>query len=481
MQSMQSRNNTFINAFRASRKTTLARWFACWCIVYNVEPSIIVQSNEYSLSGEWVREVAKMLFQPSVVEDHWYLFPIESKKEDLSKSSLSNFESTNGVKIAAKSLKQTIRWSNTFDRDSGISARPTLLFLDDIDTEDSVANVNIIEANEKKILGETISALDPLRRKIIFLGNTINEDGIVPRFRNRYKDAKTWDVFQQPLFDDKGTNLRPEVFTDDVVQQLRDDGKTSFNMNYLLIPSTLGSWVFIRQYFDYFLLSHFEMEDWILNKSDMKCWLIIDPAFSTSRKSDDAVVIGLWQHEISKKFYVLDWYADTSAPSRTINAIIVMYNNMVAAGFPPKFISVEDVPLNTQQTKFIDDLKEALIKHEIHIPVYLYQSRVKKEIRIKDNLEPIMSQKGIKFSKNIADPAFVPKMERQFLEFPNWDHDDIIDDLAQWVEVFRDNKRIGEKRKEIMSTPKINPITWQRMDKPNSKAEYYKKLGINMK
>ena len=42
-----------------------------------------------------MREVAKMLFQPTVVRDHGYLFPIERKAEDLSKRSLSNFESTN--------------------------------------------------------------------------------------------------------------------------------------------------------------------------------------------------------------------------------------------------------------------------------------------------------------------------------------------------------------------------------------------------
>jgi hypothetical protein len=85
----------------------------------------------------------------------------------------------------------------------GISARPTLLILDDIDINRSVANVEIINSNEKKILGETIAALDPLRRKIIFLGNTIQEDGIVPRFRQRYQETDSRDIFFQPLFSDK--------------------------------------------------------------------------------------------------------------------------------------------------------------------------------------------------------------------------------------------------------------------------------------
>lgn len=55
----------------------------------------------------------------------------------------------------------------------------------------------------------------------------------------------------------------------------------------------------------------------------------------------------------------------------------------------------------------------------INIPVYPYMSRINKNTRIKDNLEGIMSQKGVKFNRNISDPTFIPKLERQFLEYPN--------------------------------------------------------------
>jgi phage terminase large subunit-like protein len=41
-----------------------------------------------------------------------------------------------------------------------------------------------------------------------------------------------------------------------------------------------------------------------------------------------------------------------------------------------------------------------------------------------------MSQQGIKFNRSI-DKNLINKMETQFLEFPNGDHDDIIDMIAQ--------------------------------------------------
>ena len=459
--SLQAEGNTFIEAFRASRKTTLVRWFVCWCIAYKIEPSIIRQSYEDKLSGESVREIAKMLFNPTVIADHGYLFPMSNKREDLEKSSMTNFESTTWVKVAAKSMGQTIRGTNTFDLATWISARPTLLILDDIDVVKSVNNIDIINANEKKILGETIPALDPLRRKIIFLGNTINEDGIVPRFRNRYKKAKSWRAFRQPLRDQNGNNVWPEVFTEKVINEIMEDGKTSVDQNYRLIPSTAGNWVFVRAYFDTFLLSHFEDPDSPLKKTDVTWAIFIDPAFSTDAASDDAVVVWGWEHKITKKFYVPDGYADTSAPSKTINAVIVMYNNMVANGLIPAFISVENVYINKKQVQFIKDLKDALIEAGINCPIHLYEPRANKNARIKDNLESVMSQQWIKWNKSMPDKTFINKIETQFLEYPNGDHDDVIDTLSQMVDVFR-SKRKKDTPTNTQQRTYIDPRTGQR-------------------
>jgi len=66
----------------------------------------------------------------------------------------------------------------------------------------------------------------------------IQEDGVVPRFWRNYKGNDRWNCFWQALFDEKNNNIRPEVFTDDVVEELKADGKVSWQQNYLLIPST---------------------------------------------------------------------------------------------------------------------------------------------------------------------------------------------------------------------------------------------------
>ena len=86
-------------------------------------------------------------------------------------------------------------------------------------------------------------------------------------------------------------NVRPEVFTDEVIADAQSHGKIAYKQNYLLEPSSSGTGIFIREYFDYFLESHFENVDSPLKKQDVRRAIFIDPAFSTSKRSDDAVVM----------------------------------------------------------------------------------------------------------------------------------------------------------------------------------------------
>ncbi len=232
---MQRGDNLLLKTFRGSRKTTMARGYAVWCIIYQKHEYIVVQSFEDTLSGAWVHQVAKMLMEDAIIRDYGMLFPFERKKEDLAKKSVNNFESTNGVKIESKSMGQTLRGANTYKKGKG-AKRPTLLFLEDIDVAKSVANIEIIDKNEKKISGETIGALDQFKRQIIFFGNVINEDGILPRFWKKYKGKRRWKCYELALWDKNGVNVWPEAFTNDVIEQLKVDEGADFIPNYKLIP-----------------------------------------------------------------------------------------------------------------------------------------------------------------------------------------------------------------------------------------------------
>lgn len=466
MESLEKNTNTFIEWFRASRKTTIVKWYILRCIVYKKYNYIVWMSYADGDSVNNVTDIAKMLFKQSILDDYGQLFPLDVKQEDFAKKAQGNFDTTNKVKIQSKGLQQSTRWMNIFDMQWWKTERPNLIILDDVDVLKSVQNIRIIDQNEKKILWEVFGALDPTKNKRVFLGNTILEDWVVPRLRKLYWNNKWRECFRQPLFID-WVNQRPEVFTDKVLEEAKADGKVAFEQNYLLIPSVNGSGIFIRQYFDYFLESHFDAADSYLNKTDIRWWMFIDPATSSSDMSDDAVVMVLWEHRISKQYYLLDWYGGTSAPSVTIAQAISMYNKAIMWGYKIEFISCEDVTINKAQTDFVNDLRKALIEYQINVPLQTYTPKMKKEIRLQTVLEPVMSQKGIKFNRNISD--FVATLEKQLLDFPNGNHDDHPDCLAQGIEVFRRKPEVKEQKERIV----ISSITRKQIQQVNQYRPRY--------
>lgn len=126
-----------------------------------------------------------------------------------------------------------LRGANDYNRSVG-SIRPTLLVVDDADTSDSVRNRTIIDQNWRKLTGETIDAMDPFKRRIIALLNVIAEDGIGPRLKNMAETKENWNTIIQPLIVE-GRSVWPEVFTEDVIENLRTT-PTAFAQNYELKP-----------------------------------------------------------------------------------------------------------------------------------------------------------------------------------------------------------------------------------------------------
>lgn len=185
----------------------------------------------------------------------------------------------------------------------------------------------------------------------------------------------------------------------------------------------------------YYLQSDFERADWILKKEDLRCILYVDPAFSSSWTSDDAVIMWLWKHKISWNYYQLDWYADTSAPSKTFQAILSMYDSLIMDWYKIEFISIESAKINKDQTKFIVDFKEFLKNKDRYIVINEDEPKDKKEDRIKFTLEPKISVNAVYLRKDMADKSFIRRLEEQLYNFPNSKKDDIMDCLTGWINV----------------------------------------------
>ena len=192
------------------------------------------------------------------------------------------------------------------------------------------------------------------------------------------------------------------------------------------------SWVLFKPWNERpFLESDFE-KVWWLKKSDIVMALIIDPAFSSSIKSDDVVVIAMWIHKLTKDLYIFDVFADTQAPSIARNMVFNMAMRWEMKWFNKPWISDEVVHINKDQTKFKMDLLEEMKTRNQYYVMYDYSPKTDKMSRIKFVLEPLRTMNKIYINENL--PAEVKKrLLEQFYKFPNLKKDDIIDCIAQWA------------------------------------------------
>jgi len=267
-----------------------------------------------------------------------------------------------------------------------------------------------------------------------------------------------WDVISIPAIKD-WESFRPSRFSvNDLLQQKDSIGVRDFAALYMQDPILSTGSIFKPSDFRYFLLSDFERVDWI-NKKDIKLWIFIDPAFSTNQSSDDAVVMVCWWHLTRNELYVFDIYADTSAPSKTIDSAFNLADRWKMMWFDIEFFSVENVSINKDQMKFKETLKQEMSNRNQYYSLYEFNPKGKKKDRIKFQLEPMISLHKCFFIRWHGDFSSFKRLEEQLTLFPATKKDDIIDTLAQAKQVFSERGKSLSPKKDAQPRYYFNNIT----------------------
>jgi len=182
---------------------------------------------------------------------------------------------------------------------------------------------------------------------------------------------------------------------------------------------------------------YYQLFEWTqaYRKEDIMIGIFIDPAFSTSATSDDASIIVWWKHKITRETFLFDWYADTSAPSVTIERALMMADQRRIMWFTNIFISCETVTINKDQMKFLKDLYEAMKLRWVQYPIFEFKPKWNKLDRIRFALEPVFTNRWITFVKSWWDILWMRKAEEQLTSFPACDKIDVLDTIAQAEEV----------------------------------------------
>lgn len=274
-----------------------------------------------------------------------------------------------------------------------------------------------------------------------------------------------WTKLVFPAYDEKRIALRPSKFDFSFLETQKNSlWVRDFAALYLQDPIASSGNIFTPDTFRYFLLSDFETVIG-MRKQDFIMGIFVDPAFSTNKNSDDAVVIVALKNKINNDIYILDIYSETSAPSKTYSAIFNMADKWAYWwwGMNIDFISIETVNLSSNQTEFLKWFKEEMRVRNKFYNVYEYNPTGygKKEDRIKFHLEPRFSTWTIFFRKD--DPSIYQwkKLEEQLLLFPHWNHDDIIDALSQCVSVFQSKWANYKEQNRNQKPEQKSLITWK--------------------
>ena len=263
-----------------------------------------------------------------------------------------------------------------------------------------------------------------------------------------------WDVLSIPAIDEEWQAIVWEWKWDEwyIEDEKRNVSAKDWAALYQQDPIASSNNIFKVSDLRYFKLSDFEHSNWILKKEDLDVILCVDPAFSSSNTSDDAVCLWMAKHKISNQNYLLEGYADTSAPSSTFRAILSMYDKLTSEWLKPRFISIENVTINKEQTKFIKDFKAYLMENwRTDIIINLYEPKVKKEDRIKFWLEPLVSLNWLHINTNMQDNTLQKRIENQFQDFPFSKKDDILDCIEQGRDMLDKKKK---KKKMKIYVPK---------------------------
>ncbi|MDD3302271.1 MAG: hypothetical protein PHN31_01850 [Candidatus Gracilibacteria bacterium] len=302
--------NLYVEGQRDSAKTTiLGMAFEIWKICYNKADFICNLCYDKDKAKAFNKLIAQELINNKQIKaDYGVLYSKKASdyhEDDLADKGISEFVTTNYIKVKAFGMGEAIR-GEVFNSKIKGNVRPDHLFCDDIDNDKNTKNLKFVKADMEFLNGEVIGGLDKNKGQIIWIGNIIRKDGRNPRKRDEVKNNKSWKVFSNFIYGEAGNksgNIQWEryVETDKEAEEInknnihidshvisldfirREEG-SSFDQNRLGIPRVKGQSVV--------------KEEWIrYTQEKIKFDYIqigIDPAFSLKTGSDaiGIVVVG---------------------------------------------------------------------------------------------------------------------------------------------------------------------------------------------
>lgn len=389
--------------FRESAKTSFAKIFLAWIIIYKKRLYVNVDSFDKENSERILFDlVVEFQTNNKIIQDFGQIFNAKRNPDEIQQKRVNNFVTNTGVRVEAHSTQESVR-----GRLHG-HQRPDCLLLDDFETnktKDSEAYTSqvIDHINEFK------SGLDS-QAVILYLGNYITEYGSIKSLMDRAKEDTRLLVRNVPVIKD-GVPTWPQKYT-----VTKEEGKVDLEDKKI----QLGSQVFnaemmnlpIDEESQEFFEKNFVPIEWKeVEKMRTRKFATIDSALSKKSEND---ATGVVRNYVNEDNY---WHFDAREYRFNSKGLIDLIFVLHDEGFEK--IGLEETAFTEAVEPFF--LEECRIRNKYPYVVPLKHGGIMKETRVR-GLIPRYEAKTI---KHIVGKCGV--LEEQLLRFPNSKFDDVAD------------------------------------------------------
>ena len=436
--------------FGESAKTSLAKAFILYLLVFDIEPYINADAFDTTNSERILFDVVwELQMNPRLTGDFGELYNTVRTKEQVTQKRIKDFITNperdeegaiikEGMRVEAHSTQESVR-----GRIHG-AMRPGFVLLDDFETKKTLRS----EAATNQIrthIQEFKRGLDSQRRRVLYLGNILSEYGNVQSIIERSKTDKELRVRIMPickgdLITGMHTPSWPErwVMTDDEVRDgfvsieakrrsmwTPEEGDADFQSEMLCQPIDETKALFKREWFQ-----QVKWDDLMHKK--VAAYVTMDtPSRKEGVIDKDGDFVGICINWVDKegKWHLKAW-REKLGPTAILEKMFGIYNYLMQAGTPAIKFGWED-------TAFTRGL-EPMLRHEqrmrqIFLPLmWLKHAGRSKEDRIRTGLLYRYETRSVFHLEGECKD-----LENELIRFPEAPYDDTSDAAAYQSDIAR--------------------------------------------
>lgn len=400
-------------AFRESAKTSIAKAYVLWSIIYKKYPYIIVDSYEKSNAETILFDIIVQLqTNKKILHDFGQLYNVKELRGEFKETTqkrVSNFVTNNGIRVEAVSTQESLRGR------LHKSFRIGLILADDFEnnkTKDSEkVTAKVIEHFQEALAGMDAQGA------VIYLGNYITDKGSIQWLMTRASQDDKIKIFNIPLIKD-GELTWPEKYCYTKEQSV-ETGKISvdeiekklspsvFQVEMLNNPYANDISIFKREWFQ-------ERDQQYVREFCKTTYITIDTATGTG-KDFNGIIVNSVDHTQN---WHIQAFRNKHNAAELVDNLFGLYNM-----YHPVAIGIEKT---TYTLGFMNFLQQEMRRRQIFMPIVeLKHGGKKKEERIKNTLEQRYANRSIYHVKGTCK-----ELEDELIKFPNALHDDLADALS---------------------------------------------------